>query len=208
MRDLQRYGKQMIEELEAIGLYNDIPLTFRVSGRMSKTWGHCHTWWKTTNGKRNYTRAEITIAKFLLEEDSPEWLLECTLLHEGCHLIDKNENGHKGYWLELADLVGNYYGFDIEQYVNKKERNAIKGCKAYQTAQKKRADAKDRWQFTCAKCGHVYRRARRPKYLTDWGYCPLDNSLLGATCGVTGCHGKLIITKAPKGGLNDVKRVY
>jgi hypothetical protein len=207
MRDLEYYGEQMIKELEAIGLYNDIPLTFRASGRMTRAWGNCHTWWKTTNGVRNYTRAEITIDKFLLEEDSPEWLLRCTLLHEGCHLIDKNKHGHRAEWLKLADLVGDCYGFDITQYVNKKERNAIKGCKSYQTVQKKRADSKDRWNFTCAKCGRVYRRAKRPTWLTNWGYNPLDNSVVGATCGGK-CHGKLIITRAPKSSLNDVKRIY
>jgi hypothetical protein len=122
-------------------------------------------------------------------------------------LIDKNKHGHRGEWLKLADLVGDCYGFDITQYVNKKELDAVKNCEAYKKTQQKKADSKDRWNFTCAKCGRVYRRARKPYWLTDWGYSPLDNSVLGAHCG-GGCCGRLIITKAPKDGLKGVQRIY
>ena len=205
MRDLQWYGEQMLKELEAIDLYNDIPVTFKVSNRMSKTWGHCHVWWKTVSGVREYTRAEITIASFLLDDEAPEFLLRNTLLHEGAHLIDKNQHGHRGYWLELADLISDCYAMDITQYVNDKEKQLIKGCEAYERKQQARMDSKDRWEFTCLKCGRVYKRARKPKYLTDWGYDSETMVVHGAVCG-GGCKGELMITKYPNNGLRNVKK--
>lgn len=203
MRDLETIGLQVVEELNAIGLVSPKPIKWVVGRKTTRNWGLC-----TTCVSWDYTK--IKINGILLEDDADENTLRNCIAHEYLHAVDENKSGHKGRWLEYAELVSDCYPYmgKIERLVTKEEREKMANCEAYQTAQKKRADAKDRWQFTCAKCGHVYRRARRPKYLTDWGYCPLDNSLLGATCGVTGCHGKLIITKAPKSGLNDVKRVY
>ena len=207
MRDLQWYGKQMLEELEAIGLHNDIPnVTFVASTRMTKGWGKCTVYSRRVNGKREYTRAVIKISSFMLEDDSPEILLRNSLLHEGAHLIDKNKSGHKGRWLELAKLIGDCYGMDIQRTITTEENRLARQCDRYNQIQQKRAEAKDKWNFTCEKCGHIYRRARKPKYLTEWGYNPLDNSVYGACCG-NGCKGTLIITKFPKGGLNGVKRI-
>ena len=202
MRDLETIGLQVVEELNAIGLVSPKPIKWVVGKKTTRNWGLCSTctsWYYT----------KIRINGILLEDDADENTLKNCIAHEYLHAVDENKNGHRGRWLEYAELVSDCYPYmgKIERLVTKEEHEKMSNCKAYQQAQKKRAEAKNRWQFTCTKCGRVYKRARKPSWLTDWGYCPLDNSVLGATCG-GGCCGKLIITKTPKSGLGGVPIVY
>ena len=202
MRDLETIGMQVVEELNAIGLISPKPIKWVIRTRTTRNWGLC-----STCPSWDYTK--ISISKFLLEDDADENVLRNCIAHEYLHAVDENKHGHKGKWLEYAELVSDCYPYmgKIERLVTKEEKEKMINCKEYQKIQQKREDARNKWNFTCNKCGHVYRKARRPKWLTDWGYYPLNNSVRGACCG-GGCKGKLIITKFPKGGLNDVKRIY
>lgn len=196
MRDLETYGRMCEEDLAVIGLIPPKPIKYTISTRTSQRWGRC-----TTYKNKPYT--VINISSFLLEDDCDENLLRNTLYHELCHAVDENKSGHKGRWLEYAELVNDCYAMYITQYVNSKEKDLIKGCKEYERKQQARKDSKDKWQFTCQKCGMIYKRARKPKYL-EWGFEPSTMIINGAVCG-GGCRGKLKITKYPQGGLDNVK---
>lgn len=185
MRDLQYYGKLVEDELAVIGLVSPKPIRYEASNRLTRAWGNCTTY-------RNKPYTLIKIATWMLADDIPEKQLRQLLAHEICHSVDENKSGHKGRWLEFAELVSDCYDMDIQQYVTESEREAVQNVQAYQDMIERRKQRKldYKWEYHCPKCGHVYRNKRRPNGLA---YYPTTNEI-NYCCGK--CKGtKLILDK-------------
>ena len=160
MRDLQYYGKLVEDELAVIGLVSPKPIRYEASNRLTRAWGNCTTY-------RNKPYTLIKVATWMLADDIPERNLRMLLMHEVAHAVDENKHGHKGRWLEIAELINDCYAMDIQQYVTNEEREAVQNVQAYQDMVEKRRQRKldYKWEFHCPKCGHVYRDKRRPNGL-------------------------------------------
>lgn len=79
MRNLEAYGRQCIENLNAIGIYPHEIDSFIVNTRAKRRWGQTQ--------KRN-SRYSININVLLLNENCPENSLYETLYHELLHCVD------------------------------------------------------------------------------------------------------------------------
>ena len=73
MRNLEVYGRQCIENLNAIGIYPNEVSEFKINTRAKKRWGQA----RKINGVYS-----ININVLLLQDDCPERALLETLYHE------------------------------------------------------------------------------------------------------------------------------
>ena len=196
MRNLEYYGKLVEDELAVIGLVSPKPIRYEASNRLTRAWGNCTTY-------RNKPYTLIKVATWMLADDIPEHNLRMLLMHECAHAIDENKHGHKGRWLEIAELINDCYAMDIQQYVTNEEREAVQNVQAYQDMIEKRKRRKldYKWEYHCPKCGNVYRDKRRPNGLA---YYPSTNEI-NYCCGK--CKGtRLILDK--HGDMSKVERRY
>ncbi len=189
MRDLQYYGKLVEDELAVIGLVSPKPIRYEASNRLTRAWGNCTTY-------RNKPYTLIKVATWMLADDIPEKQLRQLLAHEICHSVDENKSGHKGRWLEFAELVSDCYDMDIQQYVTNEEREAVQNVQAYQEMVAKRKNNIS-WEFMCdnfgcRKYGHVWKYKRMPKWMNR-GFNSNSMTVRGAKCPY--CGGKLTITR-------------
>ena len=115
MRNLEQYGKQCIENLNAIGIYpNDIS-EFRINTRAKKRWGQAC--------KKSGVYS-ININVLLLQDDCPERALLETLYHELLHCVDGCMN-HGEKWQELAELVNDCYMVNITRASSDEEKLGV-----------------------------------------------------------------------------------
>lgn len=192
MRDLQYYGKLVEDELAVIGLVSPKPIRYEASNRLTRAWGNCTTY-------RNKPYTLIKVATWMLADDIPEKQLRQLLAHEICHSVDENKSGHKGRWLEFAELVSDCYDMDIQQYVTNEEREAVKCTQGYQDMLEKRRNRQNNvsWEFMCdnfgcEKYGHAWKYKRMPKWMNH-GFNSNSMTVRGVRCPF--CKGKLTITR-------------
>ena len=103
MRNLESYGKQCIENLNAIGIYPHDIANFDINSRAKNRWGQA---------SKRYGLYSISINAVLLQENIPEASLLDTLYHELLHCVDGCFN-HGAKWKELAELVNDCYNINI-----------------------------------------------------------------------------------------------
>lgn len=154
MKDLNKIGRQCMEDLEAIGYLFPKRIVFLSSGRMKKTWGLC-----TTYSNRDYT--EVKIANFLLQDDVEEKMIRQTVYHELAHAIDENKHGHDKEWKNIADDISDCYGVDIQKYCTQEEIKSLKHTVMYQ----EKCTNKE-YAVICVECGKKHNRygLRAPKW--------------------------------------------
>lgn len=148
MRDLDKYGKQCIENLNAIGIYPHEIDSFIVNTRAKKRWG------QAVRESGHYT---ININYLLLDDSCPENSMYETLYHELLHCVDGCMN-HGVKWQELAKLVSDCYNVDIticsseEKILGKELSEEIRPKKTY--------------KVRCCKCKNITTRMgyRAPKW--------------------------------------------
>lgn len=141
MKNLERYSRECIAELNAIGIYPNAISEWKVSRAVS-FWGQCVYAGRT----RSYT---IKISKTLLDDNAPVKALKETILHELIHAVDGCLN-HGYEWTRLVRKVNTAYGYDIQQTAG----YASKGFDSDPM------DAQYKYRLTCEGCGHTYRYAR------------------------------------------------
>lgn len=195
MRDLQYYGKLVEDELAVIGLVSPKPIRYEASNRLTRAWGNCTTY-------RNKPYTLIKIATWMLADDIPERNLRMLLMHECAHAIDENKHGHKGRWLEIAELINDCYAMDIQQYVTNKEREAVQDVQSYQDMIEKRKQRKleYKWEYHCPKCGGKCKDKRKPQGLAYYPKTKEINYLCSK------CKCRLILDK--HGDMSKVERRY
>ena len=115
MRNLEQYGKQCIENLNAIGIYPNDILEFRINTRAKKRWGQAC--------KKSGVYS-ININVLLLQDDCPERALLETLYHELLHCVDDCMN-HGEKWQELAELVNDCYMVNITRASSDEEKLGV-----------------------------------------------------------------------------------
>lgn len=157
MRDLEQYGKQCIENLNAIGIYPNEVDSFIVNTRAKNRWG------QTRKRNGHYT---ININSLLLEEDCPEKSLYETLYHELLHCIDGCMN-HGVKWQQLAELVSDCYNVDITRYSSDEKKLGK------ELAEEK--IQKNIYRVKCCRCETIITRMgyRAPKWYMhpEWYTC-------------------------------------
>lgn len=192
---LIEYGRNCEEELKVIGLILPKPVKYEITNRTTKCWGKCITC-------PSWDYIIIRISGWLLDDEIPEKTLHQNILHELAHGVDENKHGHKGKWLEYAELISDCYAVDIKRLVTSEQRSTVANTETYkQNVISKRRKLEYKWEYHCPKCGHIYRDKRRPNGLA---YYPMTKEI-NYCCGK--CKGtRLILDK--HGNMSKVERRY
>jgi predicted SprT family Zn-dependent metalloprotease len=183
LKKLTAYGKMCEEELAVIGLALPKPIKYEITNRTTKCWGKCVTYYKW-----DYTI--IRVSGWLLDDEIPEKTLHQHVLHELCHAVDNNIHGHKGKWLEYAELISDCYNVDIKRLVTSEQHNSVTNTETYkQNVVAKRRKVGYNWEYHCPKCGGKAKDKRRP---SDLAYYPLTREV-NYVC--SKCKCRLILDK-------------
>ena len=190
---LIEYGKNCEEELRVIGLILPKPVKYEITNRTTKCWGKCVTC-------PSWDYIIIRVSGWLLDDEIPERTLHQHVLHELAHGVDENKHGHKGKWLEYAELISDCYAVDIKPLVTDEQRDSVKDTETYQknvVAKRQTRSNNVSWEFMCynyccEKYGHAWRYKRMPKWMNH-GFNSNDMTARGAKCPY--CKGKLTITR-------------
>lgn len=144
MRPLEPYVRQATQRLDALHIRYAGKITFSVNTRAKTRLGIC---------KKTGDRYQIEIAACLLDENSPEVLLQETLLHELLHTCYGCMK-HTGRWKALAERVNAAYGLHIARVT---EADGLP----------KSASQPPRYRIVCPHCGMVYERYKRSPLVTN-----------------------------------------
>ena len=169
MKDLQKYFKECIDELDVIGIpYGNIT-EVAVNYRAKSRWGQCKKVGK------NY---KININSDLLHDDASEKGLKETIIHEILHTCPRCMC-HTGEWKRLASLVNGCYGYNIKRCNNA----ADKGMEDFYNNHTEITEARHmeyKYYFRCTGCGQIIKRKKESKFTKNY-----TNYRCGA------CHGRI-----------------
>lgn len=185
MKDLQKYFRECLDELDAIEIpYGNI-VEVTVNYRAKTRWGQC---------KKIGNQYKININSDLLHDDASDKGLKETIIHEILHTCPKCMC-HTGEWKRLAVLVNDCYGYNVKRCNDASDKGMDEFYKNHKeiamAKQNKRMEYK--YEFRCAGCGQVIRRKKESKftkYYTNY------------RCGI--CHGKfekLVVASAANKGV-------
>ena len=162
MRNLEVYGRQCIEDLNAIGIYPHEIDSFVVNTRAKKRWGQAC--------KKSGVYS-ININVLLLQDDCPERALLETLYHELLHCVDGCMN-HGDKWQELAELVSDCYGVDITRTSSDDEKLGVEYANEVRIIEEQNMKT---FIIQCVDCGTKTTRhgTRSPKWYVhpEWYKC-------------------------------------
>ena len=162
MRNLEVYGRQCIENLNAIGIYPHEIDSFVVNTRAKKRWGQA----RKINGVYS-----ININSVLLQDDCPEKALLETLYHELLHCVDSCMN-HGDKWQELAELVSDCYSVDITRTSSDDKKLGVEYANEVRTIKEQNMKT---FIVQCVDCGTktIRHGMRSPKWYIhpDWYKC-------------------------------------
>lgn len=153
MRNLEKYGKMCIENLNAIGIYPNKIESFTVNTRAKRRWGQT----RKKDGKYY-----ININAELLNENASENGLIETIMHELLHCVDGCMN-HGKKWQELAEIASDCYNVDITRCSNDEKKLGVEYANEYRT---KMSQDKKLYKIKCSECGCETSRMcyRKPKW--------------------------------------------
>ena len=162
MRNLEVYGRQCIENLNAIGIYPHEIDSFVVNTRAKRRWGQAQ--------KRN-GRYSININVLLLNKNCPENSLYETLYHELLHCVDGCMN-HGIKWQQLAELVSDCYNVDITRTSSDDKKLGVEYANEVRTIKEQNMKT---FIVQCVDCGTKTTRhgMRSPKWYIhpEWYKC-------------------------------------
>lgn len=189
---LIEYGKNCEEELKVIGLVLPKPVKYEITNRTTKCWGKCITC-------PSWDYIIIRVSGWLLDDEIPEKTLHQHVLHELAHGVDENKHGHKGKWLEYAELISDCYAVDIKRLVTPEQRNSVANTETYKqnVISKQRRKQSISWEFmceniNCVEYGHVWKYKRMPKFMKG-GFNPNTMTANNGNCPF--CHKPVSITR-------------
>ena len=174
MRNLYEYGKQCMNELDAINIPYSKSVYFIANNRAKKRWGRCES---------HGNQYSIEINSLLLDERNSEDGLKNTIIHELLHTI-KGCMNHGTKWKNYADKVNRTYHYDISRCNSYQDKGICEEIieKVKRETEIKNA-AKPIYGVRCEKCGHEYIRHKLSKIITN----PEDYR-----CGMPNCNGHIV----------------
>lgn len=177
MKNLYAIANLCIRNLNAIGIYPNEVVEFKVNSRAKRRFGQA-------SYNSLYDEYTIEINSILLRDDCPEKALLETLYHELLHCVDGCMN-HGKEWQELADLVSDCYMVNISRTNTLEDKYGKEYAKIVRNEQQ--SDKKE-YRCYCSDCGQVYKRVgyRAPKWYTH-----TDNYFC-TPCRNKGLSGKLV----------------
>jgi predicted SprT family Zn-dependent metalloprotease len=171
MRDLMKYAKECMMELDNLNIEYGHITEFKINTRALNRWGQC----KTLPGGFS-----ININAILLDEKNNEQGLKNTIIHELLHSC-KGCMNHGYKWNYYADKVNRTYGYNIKRTSSCDEKGLSEESQEKQKdIRTNKQQNRKQYEIICQKCGHKYIRYRVSK-LTQHPECYV--------CSV--CHGKL-----------------
>lgn len=155
MRDLQKYAKECMAELDKLNIEYGNIIRFEINTRAKKRWGQCK---KTPNG---YI---ININVDLLDERNDVNGLKNTIIHEILHTCEGCMN-HGKKWQMYASKVYKAYGYNVKRVSSSEE----KGCEYRRELNKKELIVKayPKYEVRCKCCGKSYFRSKRTKVIVN-----------------------------------------
>ena len=165
MRDLDKYAKKCMQDLDAIGIKYGHIVRFYSNSR-ARRWGQCR------NLGGNWF--EIQINSMLLDEKNDENGLINTIFHELLHTC-KGCMNHGWEWQKLANKVHSAYGYNIKRTSSAEEKGLS------EEAIQERA-RRVQYVLRCEGCGQIFKRERM---------CKLVEHPENYRCG--NCRGKLVL---------------
>lgn len=190
---LIEYGRNCEEELRVIGLILPKPVKYEITNRTTKCWGKCVTC-------PSWDYIIIRVSGWLLDDEIPERTLHQHVLHELAHGVDENKHGHKGKWLEYAELISDCYAVDIKRLVTDEQRDSVKDTETYQknvVAKRQTRSNNISWEFmceniNCSHYGHVWKYKKMPKFMA-YGFNANTMTANSGSCPY--CHKNITITR-------------
>lgn len=157
MRDV---NKELQYCIDLVSVLFDVPKIDKVtvSNRMVRKFGYCKI--TTRRNDPSYHYAQLTFAGTILNENYPINLMYNTMIHELLHLIDDNESGHSGRWLEMANEINDCYEFITPiTPIGSNEK-----CEAFDEIKPKKL-----YQCECVDCGIMFHKEgyRAPKWYSQ-----------------------------------------
>lgn len=157
MRDLMKYARICLEEVEAVGIPHGDISEFVVNTRVKSRFGQCR---KLPNGKYS-----INISKALLDESVNDKWLKDTIIHEILHSC-KDCMNHGKKWKYYASIMNRKYGYSISRCASSAEMGIAE----------KTSPTFYKYRLICTKCGHTYLRQRMSAAVQNpsrfyCGYC-------------------------------------
>lgn len=140
--------------LDSLGIKYGRIFSTKVNRRAS-WWGQCSLVRHVSDW--NDCSFEIQVSERLLQDDTPEYALMNTVIHELLHTV-KNGMGHKGVWKKYATLVNEKTDYHITRLNTAHEYGVKK-------------DAFYKYSVNCAKCGNIANYTRWTKHLQNIEYC-------------------------------------
>lgn len=174
MRDLTKYAKQCMAELDNLNIQYGNIIEFNINTRALKRWGQC----KAIPGGFS-----ININYILLDEKNDEQGLKNTIIHELLHSC-KNCMNHGKEWQYLANKVNRTYGYNIKRVSSANDKGLTEESQKEQiNAEIEKLQNRKHYEIICQNCGYKYIRYKESKIVQHPEYY---------RCGV--CHGKLKVT--------------
>ena len=146
MRDLQKYAKECIKDMETVGINVPKIEKFVVNTRAKKRFGQCCYNKKT----KKYI---IEISNDLLDERCPVIALKDTIFHEIIHTLPNCMN-HGSEFKRYAKILNNAYGTNITRCSSMDEKYG----KEYAETLRKRnnkSSSKKLYEVYCEYCGKI-----------------------------------------------------
>ena len=164
---VQNTFRKAIVMCDESGFHSPILIQRVEYNRCKKSYGYCKT-------HRDMFGAISTIyvSKYYVEKCNEQQLLE-TLVHECLHswAFCVGENGHKGKWLQAANVMNKKYGMNISRCADYKDENGVSIFKDEKIA---------KYILKCPKCGKIYTQQRMSKCVKhpDWFSCGVCRTTL------------------------------
>lgn len=156
MKDLQKYAKECINDMKALGIEVPKIQSFTVNTRAKSRFGQC---------QRLSGLFYININSDLLTDECPVEALKETLYHEIIHTLPKCFN-HGAEFKRYAKMVNNAYGVNVSRCSTNEEKYGVEYAKKIEA----RAIAnriEKRYQLYCPNCCKIVadkRGQRAPKW--------------------------------------------
>lgn len=150
IKDLNIYINECKAILEGLGIKYGNVKSFTISTRAKSRLGACK--------KTGLNSFEISISKFILEDNVDTQVLKNTIMHELLHTV-KGCFTHKGKWKLLSQIINETYPeYNIKRTINLKEVGVEINGK----------EPTFRYVLKCEKCGCEIKRQKLSKAVINY----------------------------------------
>ena len=150
MKNLDLFFERAMIDVEEAGIVPGNIVKVEINTRAKSRWGQAK--YEKYSYDWNKCKYSINISSVLLDEHTPDYGLEETLIHEILHTCE-NCMDHKKTWNKYVDIMNKKYGYHIKRTDSPEDKGIDSKSEFYLKSAYK-------YRLTCKQCGKVYYRNR------------------------------------------------